>query len=142
MSGLPSWAFVEPVPPGFETLACRSYAFLIRHRGRGDDTKYDTVLFDLGVRKDWENSPPAFVQGVKENGFNVVVEKDVATILRKNGQDLSKVGAIIWSHEHFDHTGDPATFPATTDLIVGPGFKTGSMPGYPTNPASQVDERA
>lgn len=142
MSGFPSSSFVEPVPQGFETMACGSYAYLIRHRGGGGDTKYDTVLFDLGVRKDWENCPPDFVQGIKENGFSITVEKDVATILRENGQDLSEVGAIIWSHEHFDHTGDPTTFPSTTDLIVGPGFKAGSMPGYPTNPTSHVDERA
>jgi len=27
------------------------------------------------------------------------------------------------SHWHWDHLGDPSTFPSTTDLIVGPGFK-------------------
>ena len=39
-----------------------------------------------------------------------------------------------------DHTGNPAGFPASTDLIVGPGFKETMIPGYPTNPSSLVAE--
>lgn len=27
------------------------------------------------------------------------------------------------SHAHWDHTGDMSTFPPTTDLVVGRGFK-------------------
>ena len=39
---------------------------------------------------------------------------------------------LDWSsHWHWDHTGDPSTFPDTTDLVVGPGFKANMMPGYP-----------
>lgn len=140
MSGFPAGAFVEPVVPGFDTMNCGSYAYLIRHPG--SNTKYGTMLFDLGVRKDWENSPPDFVAGVKENGFSITVKKDVATILAENGQDINGVGAIIWSHWHFDHAGDPVTFPATTDLIVGPGFRLGAMPGYPADETSHVDARA
>ncbi len=41
-----------------------------------------------------------------------------------------------------DHTGDPSTFPASTDLIVGPGFKDAYVPAYPTVQDSPVDERA
>ena len=41
-----------------------------------------------------------------------------------------------------DHTGDPSTFPAATDLIVGPGFKGAFVPGYPTNETSPVLESA
>ena len=41
-----------------------------------------------------------------------------------------------------DHTGDPSTFPATTDLIVGPGFKEAFVPGYPTVENSPIDEKA
>lgn len=102
----------------------------------------NTTLFDLGVRRDWENSPEAFVTGIKESGCHISVEKDVATILRENGQDLGEVGAIVWSHWHFDHAGDPQTFPTTTDLIVGPGFKEYIMPGYPADRTSHVDARA
>ncbi|KAI1676011.1 Metallo-beta-lactamase superprotein [Pyrenophora tritici-repentis] len=72
----------------------------------------------------------------------ITVKKDVATILQENGQNLEDVGAIIWSHWHFDHVGNPRTFPNTTDLIVGPGFKSNFIPSYPTIPSSQLDERA
>ena len=45
------------------------------------------------------------------------------------------------SHFHFDHTGDPSTFPASTDLIVGPGFKQAFVPGYPANPEAPILEQ-
>ena len=140
MSGFPASTFVEPDVPGFETMNAGSYAFVIKHAG--SDHKYNTLLFDLGVRKDLENLPKNFVEGIKAAGFGIRVEKDVATILRENGQDLNEVGAIIWSHWHFDHVGDPQTFPSTTDLIVGPGFKQNCMPAYPTGRDSHLDERA
>ena len=41
-----------------------------------------------------------------------------------------------------DHTGDPSTFPGSTDLIVGPGFKSRFVPGYPTIKDSPVSESA
>jgi glyoxylase-like metal-dependent hydrolase (beta-lactamase superfamily II) len=140
MSGFPASTVVEPDVPGYDTMSGGSYAFVIKYPGSG--TKYDTLVFDLGVRKGWENLPKNFVQGIKAAGFGISVEKDVATILRENGQDLSQVGAIIWSHWHFDHVGDPHTFPTTTDLIVGPGFKQGCIPTYPTDKDSHLDERA
>lgn len=37
------------------------------------------------------------------------------------------------SRRHFDHTGDPSTFPSTTKLIVGPGFSEVFTPGYPAD---------
>jgi glyoxylase-like metal-dependent hydrolase (beta-lactamase superfamily II) len=142
MSGFPASTFVEPDVPGFETMSAGSYAFVIKHKHPGSRGKYDTLVFDLCVRKDWENLPKTFVQGIKAAGFGISVEKDVATILRENGQDLNEVGAIILSHWHFDHVGDPQTFPTTTDLIVGPGFKQHCMPAYPTDKESHLDERA
>ena len=41
---------------------------------------------------------------------------------------------------HFDHTGDPSTFPPSTKLIVGSGFKAAFLPGYPTDPNGHVLE--
>jgi glyoxylase-like metal-dependent hydrolase (beta-lactamase superfamily II) len=140
MSGFPASTFVEPDVPGYDTMSGGSYAFVVKHASSG--SKYDTLVFDLGVRKDWENLPASFVEGIKAAGFGISVEKDVATILRENGQDLNEVGAIIWSHWHFDHVGDPQTFPTTTDLIIGPGFRQHCIPAYPTDKDSHLDERA
>jgi glyoxylase-like metal-dependent hydrolase (beta-lactamase superfamily II) len=38
------------------------------------------------------------------------------------------------SHSHFDHCGNPSTFPASTKLVVGPGTQSDCRPGYPLNP--------
>ena len=46
------------------------------------------------------------------------------------------------SHYHWDHTGDPSTFPVSTDLIVGPGFKDAFLPGYPEDEDSPVSKSA
>lgn len=46
------------------------------------------------------------------------------------------------SHHHWDHTGDPSTFPPSTDLIVGPGFKASFLPGYPDDPTAPVSQSA
>ena len=44
------------------------------------------------------------------------------------------------SHWHFDHIGDPSTFPGTTELVVGPGFKEKFFPGYPAIEDAPVRE--
>lgn len=93
MSGFPSWTFAEPHVPGFDGMNCGSYSLLIKHASSG--SKYDTLLFDLSVRKDWENCPTSFVEGIKQSGSKIEVEKDIATISRQNGQSLEEVGGII-----------------------------------------------
>lgn len=44
------------------------------------------------------------------------------------------------SHYHFDHTGDTTTFPSSTELVVGPGFKDAVGPGYPARSDAPVTE--
>jgi hypothetical protein len=65
---------------------------------------------------------------------DVKVDKDVPEQLTEQGIPLTSVNAIIWSHSHVDHVGDPSVFPSSVDLVLGPGFKSEHMPGYPTNP--------
>jgi hypothetical protein len=67
------------------------------------------------------------------------VEYDVSEILQNGGVDTSTVEAIVLSHHHFDHVGNPDSFPASTSLIVGPGFKT-VLPGYSANPVPAMLE--
>jgi glyoxylase-like metal-dependent hydrolase (beta-lactamase superfamily II) len=123
---------------GFEMIACPSYTFLIQHpSGRA-------LLFDLGIRKDWKNNAPALgVEAMVESlGAEVIVEKDVATILEENNVPLKDVEGIVWSHYHWDHTGDPSRFPASTALIVGPGFKGRFPNAYPSDEKSVLTEDA
>ncbi|OQV09900.1 hypothetical protein CLAIMM_13976 isoform 3 [Cladophialophora immunda] len=44
------------------------------------------------------------------------------------------------SHWHWDHIGDPSTFPSSAQLVVGPGFKEAFLPGYPAKQDSPIRE--
>lgn len=134
--------FMEPPIPGHERLLAACYSFLIKHDNKNATSKYDMMLFDLGVRRDTENAPKPLRDSLKGRDVSVKVEKNVIDILGDHGEDPGNIGAIIWSHWHWDHTGDPSTFPGSTDLIVGPGFKEAFVPGYPTNESIPIDERA
>lgn len=74
---------------GLETFDLCSYAFLITHEDRH-------VLFDLGIRKDWENLIPKTVARLKHSGTEVKVEKDLLDILRDGGTDPNKIEAAVW----------------------------------------------
>ena len=117
------------------TYNAPSYSFLIEHEQTG--TK---MIFDLGVAKSWKKMMSAAdVKELTETmGIGIDVEKDVAEILQENHCDLSSIKHIIYSHHHYDHVGDPATFPTATSIIVGPGFKEAYLPGYPTDPSSEL----
>ncbi|KAK7705630.1 hypothetical protein SLS64_007997 [Diaporthe eres] len=135
ISGLPTNVFFEPPIKGYDELSIPSYSFLIEHpSGR-------KLIFDLGARKDWENLSPATAGLIARFGpAKLEVKKGVREQLEEHGVHGSSIEGIIWSHWHFDHTGDPSTFDAHTALIVGPGFKEALVPGYPTNQDSVILE--
>jgi hypothetical protein len=101
VNGLPVSAFMNPQVPGMSMIVdgC-SYSFLIKRKDPSTPSKYDNLLFDLGARKDSENGPTVLVEQAKQMGFSFSVDKDVATILKDDGVDLSSIGGIIWSHYH------------------------------------------
>ena len=68
----------------------------------------------------------------------VDISNNVAEVLASNGVEPSSIGAIIWSHAHWDHTGDTSTFPPNVDLVVGPGIRSTYAPGYPENPDAPI----
>ena len=94
---LPSLMLVEPELPGFNTITAPCYSFLIKHHSTNpqQQNKYDNLIFDLGIRKDWKNGPASIVAQAKPFESNIHIEKDVATILRENGQSLEDVGGIV-----------------------------------------------
>lgn len=99
ITGIPITAFAQPEIPGLTTVVngC-SYSFLVRHSDPAAKSKYDTLLFDLGTRKDFENGPKAVVEQSKY--FTFKAEKNVFDILKDQGDDPAEVGGIIWSHFH------------------------------------------
>ena len=139
-----SFFFTDPIE-SHDDINCPAYSFLISSESK---THTRHVLFDLGVRKDWKTGLPGpFIERLKKVNANCTVEKDVQEILDEaatttsEGGDLPRskdIEAIIWSHHHFDHTGNPALFPKSVPLVVGPGFKEAVLPGYPADDASSV----
>ena len=101
VGNIPAKAFMDPVMPGLECLSAPCYSMLIKHNNPEAKSKYDTLLWDLGVRKDWEKGPTSLVKRIKDGNFTVIAKKDVAQILKENGEDLNNVGGIIWSHYHW-----------------------------------------
>jgi hypothetical protein len=95
-----SWAYHLPCgdlfkPPfkGLDTFDICSYAFLVIHEdGKGKSH----TLFDLGIRKDWENLVPEMVELLKTWKAIVKVDKDASEILVENGVDLNDIDAIVW----------------------------------------------
>lgn len=125
---VPSDTLVEPVIPGHELMNFPTVAFLISHSQSGKK-----LLFDLGCRKDFLNLPPPIAVVIDAKVPGIRVEKNLSEVLIEGGTDLSSIDAAIISHHHYDHIGDPATFPTTMDLLVGPGFSEIALPGWPSN---------
>ncbi|TFY80639.1 hypothetical protein EWM64_g3370 [Hericium alpestre] len=59
------------------------------------------ILFDLGVRKDYDNYPPALAQPVKDVFLPMDVSEDIVDSLAKGGLKLSDISTIFPSHIHW-----------------------------------------
>jgi glyoxylase-like metal-dependent hydrolase (beta-lactamase superfamily II) len=127
--------FMAPLVPGLDTFkSAPSLSFLLQHpSGR-------KLVWDLGIRKDYTNYAPTIAEYIPTTKYKIEVGDDVADTLDKNGIPRKDIEAVIWSHHHWDHIGDPDTFPKTTKLVVGRGFKKGLLPGAPANPKSPILE--
>ena len=124
---IPEFDFFPPVP---------AWSFLI------ESSTGQRCLFDLGVPPNYqESSSPPLLKAVKAFGWDISVEKHVVDILKENNIAPESIKSIIWSHSHWDHIGDPSTFPNSTDLVVGPGFKEALLPAYPTDDESFLSEK-
>lgn len=129
---LPMSLMLQPDYVGHPELTGPSLSFLIDHPSG------KKIIFDLGVRYDWQRLPsfPKF----RENAWGIMVQKDTARILQENKIDVANgaISSIVLSHHHWDHVGDPSTFPSSTELVVGPGFMETHLPGYPANPKATL----
>ncbi|KAL2059326.1 hypothetical protein ABVK25_000618 [Lepraria finkii] len=132
---VPAGAFVQPVQKGHETMNMPTFAFMVENKKQGK-----LFMFDLGCRKDWWNHSPAAHASIKNAIPGLNISKNVNEILKEGGVDDTRINGVVWSHWHWDHTGDLSLFPASADLYVGPGFKEAFMPGYPVKKDSPMLE--
>jgi glyoxylase-like metal-dependent hydrolase (beta-lactamase superfamily II) len=132
LTNLPASQCMEPVYDGMQNYNAPSYSFLIGH-----ETSGSKLIFDLGVAKSWRKMMS--IEDVKEltELSGIEVKKDVAEVLEEHRIDPSCITFIVYSHHHYDHVGDPSTFPTSTSIVVGPGFMKAYLPGYPDNPSSE-----
>ncbi|OAP54387.1 hypothetical protein AYL99_11488 [Fonsecaea erecta] len=94
------------------------FSFLIRHSSGKND--FDQV--------------PELIRSL----FHVIqpsVAEDPVDILSRGPVSPSSIDAVVFSHVHFDHIGDPTKFPQA-EMIVGPGATAANGEGWPVNPKS------
>ncbi|KAI0292383.1 hypothetical protein BC826DRAFT_1105488 [Russula brevipes] len=110
---VPASFAVQPPIRGHELLDLPALCFLVQNDKTGKK-----VMFDLGIMKAWKTKLGPNLLGLCEAlQITLEVPVDVPEILTSASVPLSSIGAIIWSHHHCDHTGDPSLFPSTTSLV-------------------------
>lgn len=83
--------FMAPPVPGLDTFKTSpSLSFLLEHpSGR-------KLVFDLGIRKDYNNYSPIIAAYLPTTSYEIQVEKNVSDILQEGGIALGHVEAVIW----------------------------------------------
>lgn len=83
--------FLSPNIGNLDELYCNAFAFLVENPRTGQK-----LVFDLGVRKDWENLATPMVERLLAQGFRINVEKGVSEILQEEHVALEDIDAVIW----------------------------------------------
>lgn len=83
--------FMTPQVPGLDTFARNpAFSFLLEHSsGR-------KLVFDLGIRKDYQNYAPKIANYIPTTGYNIEVTHNVADILQEHGIAPKEIEAVIW----------------------------------------------
>ena len=115
-----------------EILNAPILSFLVRH-----NTSDDNLVFDLGLRKDRKNLPPAIIKQAANSKFAATVPFDIVESLAKGGTTPSDIKRVVISHLHIDHVGHSTLFP-TAQFFIGEGGRALVADRYPTNPDSLI----
>lgn len=82
--------YIQPIVPGYETFSLPAYVFLV------ENSEGRKVLFDLALRKDWENLTPEALHEIESDHIKIKVEKDVIDILREGGIEGEGIEAVVF----------------------------------------------
>ncbi|KAA1469650.1 Metallo-hydrolase/oxidoreductase [Dentipellis sp. KUC8613] len=126
---LPVGMFI-PSPAAAAKLTAPSLSFLLRHSASSA-----AMVFDLGMRKDYEHYPPAVVNRIKTLFQPVAVGQDVRESLEKGGLPADAVTHVCLSHVHWDHIGDATPF-RRARFLVGAAARPVLAQGFPHDPHS------
>ena len=88
---IPPSNFMTPPIYGHDDLACPAYSFLIENEELGRK-----IVFDLGVKKEWEQLPKPFLDRISKAGATCDRGKDVYEVLRDGGVELRGIESVIW----------------------------------------------
>jgi hypothetical protein len=83
--------FMAPLVPGLDTFKnSPSHSFLLEHpSGR-------KLVWDLGIRKDYQNYSPKITEYLPTTGYNFEVTHNVVDILEEGGIKGEEIEAVIW----------------------------------------------
>jgi hypothetical protein len=83
--------FMAPPVPGLETFhTSPSHSFLLEHSsGR-------KLLFDLGIRKDYQNYSPKIAEYIPTTKYDIQVTQNVVDILEEGGIQGNEIEAVVW----------------------------------------------
>ncbi|OAX78456.1 hypothetical protein ACJ72_07236 [Emergomyces africanus] len=102
----------EIVQGSDETLICPSMSWLLTHRATGA-----RIIFDLGLRKDADNYIPPVAERIRTR-VTISVKEDVFdSLATANVDPTTDIEAVIFSHLHYDHVGDPVEIFRSADKI-------------------------
>jgi hypothetical protein len=83
--------FMVPPVPGFEKKKPGPVlTFLLEHPSG------KKLLFDLGIRKDFQNYAPTIANYIPTTKYNIEVTQNVVDILEENGIPGSSIDGVIW----------------------------------------------
>lgn len=89
LSNLPLEPYFDCDLPRLQRVTVPAFSFVITNqRGR-------SVLFDLGLRKDWPKLPPTAVAEIHNDQLGIHCEQDVLDILEAQDFPIENVEAIV-----------------------------------------------
>ncbi|KIW88092.1 uncharacterized protein Z519_11202 [Cladophialophora bantiana CBS 173.52] len=127
----PVGLFMHPAIPGHEHLNAPAFSFLIEQQKSGRK-----ILFDLGLRKDWQSHPPAVLKLISGPGWAMEIQKECGRYFAGKWVDRRR-GSKGASFPAYPHNGESPLLESDfvgreyqeIDFDKGPTHKVGNYRG-------------